>query len=462
MTTELHDAGRGDSGNRAGPRRRSKTMMWIEPGIFRRISWRTGEEMPWLWVHYPDKYGKTVREPVKPRTTDVRKARKFRADRMAAVGRGGGGRDAERLRIAQLLDALVIDYEVNQRRSLVTLKGHVKALREAFGSLRVVDCTTPRVQQAQKAWLDEGVSAPTINRRGAALHRAFVLGQHAGLLHIVPYIPRLRENSPLGRYVTTGDRDAIAAALAAQCPHYALAFRFSYLYGIRKGQVARTLRNAVDLDRGVIAWAPDEPKNGEPHVLPLDPDGQALVTDVLADVHSWCPYLFHGPHCAPGRQPSRRYACLGDFKKAFRIACNQAGVLYGRRHGGITYHSTRNSAATNLRAGGMDEADAMKVLGHKTPNIFRRYNLGDTEVLRERLTRANSWVRGLPKRRPVVPLRGVAAPRLPSPGGAAAAQPLHNAVPATKYALPNSLDQQWSHLDSNQGPPACEAGALTS
>jgi integrase len=99
-----------------------------------------------------------------------------------------------------------------------------------------------------------------------------------------------------------------------------------------------------------------------------------------------------------------------DFKKAFRLACQQAGVPYGRQNGGITYRCTRNTAATDLRAAGMDVADAMKVLGHKTPSIFRRYNLGDTEALRERLTRANAWVRSLPTRRPVVPLRGSVLP----------------------------------------------------
>jgi integrase len=300
----------------------------------------------------------------------------------------------------------VTDYRVNARRSLVALKANVKALGALFGHLRAPDCTTPRIQRVQQAWLEQGISPPTINRRCAALHRAFVLGRRAGLLHIVPYVPRLKEHSPLGRYITTGDRDAIVAALAKRHTHYALAFRFSYLYGIRKGQVALTPGKAVDLERGVISWAPEGPKNGEPHVLPLDAEGQALVMELVTDARPWCPYLFHGPRCAPARKPSKRYACLGDFKKAFRVACGEAGVPHGRNRSGITYHCTRNTAATNLRASGMEEADAMKVLGHKTPSIFRRYNLGDTEALRDRLTRANEWVRSIPTRRPVVPLRG--------------------------------------------------------
>ena len=126
------------------------------------------------------------------------------------------------------------------------------------------------------------------------------------------------------------------------------------------------------------------------------------------------------------------------------------GLTYGRKQGGFIYHSTRNSAATNLRASGINEADAMKVLGHKTPSIFRRYNLGDTEALRARLTRANAWVKGLPRSRPIVPLRS------------ATAQPLHNGQPAAAASSGNPVTNQWSHQGSNLGPPACEAGALTS
>jgi hypothetical protein len=36
----------------------------------------------------------------------------------------------------------------------------------------------------------------------------------------------------------------------------------------------------------------------------------------------------------------------------------------------------------------MDEADAMKITGHQTAHVFRRYDLGDVEALRQRLTRA--------------------------------------------------------------------------
>src|SRR5262249_12743783 len=37
----------------------AKTMVSIEPGIFRRIDPRSGKELPKLWIHYPGKDGKT-------------------------------------------------------------------------------------------------------------------------------------------------------------------------------------------------------------------------------------------------------------------------------------------------------------------------------------------------------------------------------------------------------------------
>src|SRR5262245_35013034 len=46
-----------------------------------------------------------------------------------------------------------------------------------------------------------GLSNASINRRCAALRRALVLGVRAGKVYGVPYIPRLKEHSPRGRYL---------------------------------------------------------------------------------------------------------------------------------------------------------------------------------------------------------------------------------------------------------------------
>jgi integrase len=84
------------------------------------------------------------------------------------------------------------------------------------------------------------------------------------------------------------------------------------------------------------------------------------------------------------------HGCLGDFKKAWKAACAKAGIPSGRKAGGFVFHHTRNAAATNLRAGGMAEDDAMKITGHQTSHVFRHYDLGNVEALRARLSQARA------------------------------------------------------------------------
>ena len=194
----------------------------------------------------------------------------------------------------------------------------------------------------------------------------------------------------IGRVATT---TAEAAALNAALPAYIRPFfQVALAYGIRKGQLARTLRRYVDLDRGVIAWPKDECKHREAHTVPLDGDVRAIVTELMRRPPLHCPYLFHGPHCAPGHSPSKRFGCLGDFKKSWRSALRAAGLPIGRKAGGLVFHSTRATAATTLRAGGLEEADAMKITGHQTSHVFRHYDLGDVEALRARLAQARQQV----------------------------------------------------------------------
>src|SRR5439155_4933443 len=223
----------------------------------------------------------------------------LRAKRMEEHGRGEPGRAAEKVRVGELLDALKVNYEINARASLATLGSHLEVLRPAFGHLRAIDVTTDLVEARQLVWQRNGTSNATINRRCNILRRAFNLARRARKIHIVPYIARLEEHSPRGCYIPPTD----AAALLEHLPAYVRGFfALAYDYGTRKGQLARTLRRYVDLRRGLIEWPPSECKHKEAHIVPLEGEGLAIVKRLMTSPPLWCPYLFHGPRCAPAGQ----------------------------------------------------------------------------------------------------------------------------------------------------------------
>ncbi len=141
----------------------------------------------------------------------------------------------------------------------------------------------------------------------------------------------------------------------------------------------------------MIEWPASECKAGMPHTLPLEGESLAIVERAVANARPWCPYLFHGRDCAPGRDPrtmSRRYACLGNMRVAFQKACEAAGLPFGRKAGGFVFHHTRNTAATDLAAAGCTIEDVMKIGGWKTAAVARRYDLGNLEALRARIAAA--------------------------------------------------------------------------
>ena len=81
--------------------------------------------------------------------------------------------------------------------------------------------------------------------------------------------------------------------------------------------------------------------------------------------------------CVSGKQPDDYVFThadgkpVRDFREAWRNACNPAGVPE------LLLHNLRRSAVRNLRRLGVAESVAMKISGHKTASIFRRYDITD-------------------------------------------------------------------------------------
>jgi integrase len=392
-------------------------MAWhrVEEGIFRLVN-PAGGLYPTYYVRFSVR-GRERFESAK--TTSIKQARLYRASKQLATARGEPLAPG-RITVTELLDDLERTYALNGKLTR-TARAHLQLFRDALGHLHPTDCTADVVEELQRTWrATETVTAATINRRCNVLRRAFRWGQRKGKIAFVPYVGRLDESaSPRGRYLPAPDARRLEAELAAWVRPV---FAVGYDLGIRKGQLARTRREYVDLTPGreSITWPPAECKARIPHVVPLRGRVLALVRTAMRAAPAWpCPYLFHGPRCAAGRTPAAGYGCVGDFKTALANACGRAGLPYGRRVRGYTFHSTRHSAATNLRAG-MDEADAMKVTGHKTAHVFRHYEHGQLDVLRARMDAAAAALGGEPDVPPAGqgrPPRASRGPRLRVVGG---------------------------------------------
>lgn len=100
-----------------------------------------------------------------------------------------------------------------------------------------------------------------------------------------------------------------------------------------------------------------------------------------------------------GRGVPEAGAPVKEFRKSWKAACEAAG-LQGR-----LFYDFRRTAARNMRRVGVPEEIAMKITGHKTTSMFRRYNITDDRDITEALAKTQLYVRSLPKKRTVLPFQ---------------------------------------------------------
>jgi integrase len=76
---------------------------------------------------------------------------------------------------------------------------------------------------------------------------------------------------------------------------------------------------------------------------------------------------------------------IGDFRKAWATACRLAGVP------GRLVHDFRRTAVRNLDRAGVSRSAAMKLTGHKTEAVYRRYAIVDSGMLQEAVLKLGAF-----------------------------------------------------------------------
>ena len=273
----------------------------------------------------------------------------------------------DKLMFEDLVELIVNDYKVNSRRSMDTTRYRIKHLHEFFSLSRVIDITVGRIRSYRVSRLEEGAAPSTINRELACLKRMLSLALEDDLISKAPKVPMLE-----GERVREGFVDAKRfAQLVPFLPGHLRGFiEFLYLSGWRKGEAQKLEWRNVSLKDRLITLSRKNSKSKQPRILPLT--GRLL--DVIQELNKVrrldCPYVFH----RAGQQ-------IRDFRWSWERACRESG------NEGLLVHDLRRSAARNLRRAGVAESVAMKITGHRTASVFKRYDISDERDVREAMER---------------------------------------------------------------------------
>jgi integrase len=302
--------------------------------------------------------------------------------RLQEIGRGRFvGPSEDRLLLSEVLDGLKVDYERNGRRSLWTLTYRLEPMRTAFMGERAVDVTEHRIDAYTAARLAEGYAPASVNRELAALRRAYRLAVRQKRLAVAPTITMLAEASPRQGFVQPAMFGTIAAYLPGPLADVA---RFAYATGWRKGEVLTLGWTDVDRIGGLITLRREQTKNAEPRVLPLTPALAAIIE------RRWQARTVTQPDGATriAEQVFHKGGkAVRTFRKAWASACKAAGVS------GLLFHDLRRSAVRNFERAGVSQAVAMRLTGHKTASVYRRYRIVDETDLREALAKTEAAVK---------------------------------------------------------------------
>jgi len=321
-------------------------------------------------------------------TDDEQKAQKRLEARLREVANHRSGLQhfqgpaQERVTVGDLLDALKNDYRNREIKGLRVALVQMKPVREFFGCTRALAVTTDRIRQYIAKRREEGRANATINRETELLGRAFRLGVEEKRIGYAPKVPGLREDNARQGFFEREEIEALLPHLPAPLDDMT---RFAYICGWRREEI-RVLRWEL-VDRQAREVRLVTSKNGEGRALPLDETDWQLIekrwsareyqrADGATGVSA---YVFHR---------NGKPVDSSTFGKQWRAACETAKL-----HGKL-FHDLRRTAARDMVRGGAPESFAMKITGHKTASMFRRYNIVAPEDMRETLRLRRAHVEG--------------------------------------------------------------------
>ena len=328
---------------------------------------------PYWYIRYRDARGRRLTES--SRSLTKADAERQLRERLQRVDRGENP-SPHRVTFDQLLKDMILDREVRGCRS----RPPVKRLIEAFGSMRATMINGSAILAYETKRLKaDGAARATVNQELASLRRMFNLGVDNGLL-LPSQMPRIKTPNP--RNARQGFfEEADFAAILEELPEYLIPpISFGYFTGWRvRSEVLPMRWSQVDFHSGMVRLEPNTTKNNEGREFPfaalpglnhLLEQQRERTRSLEKETSRIIPWVFHRKG-----ERIRGYRSQWETAReaASRAAPDDATGLPRVDLGDRLVHDLRRTAVRNLERAGVPRSVAMKLTGHKTEAVYRRY-----------------------------------------------------------------------------------------
>jgi integrase len=255
-------------------------------------------------------------------------------------------------------------------------------LKSMFEKMHTGDVSTALVDGYIELRRKDGVQNRTINRETALLRAMFRHGTRVTppMVDRVPAFPqRLKE--PAARQGFIGDREYARLVANAKDLWVRAFIACSYNFGFRKGELLNLRVSAVDLFDGWIELRDGETKNGLARKVPMTTEVATLLAACVAGKKADA-YVFTREGGGRVVDPRDEWysLCVGSGLGQWIPSKRKNGEEF-KAYRGLNLHDFRRSAIRNMTRRGVSETVAMRISGHKTASVFRRYNIVDERDL---------------------------------------------------------------------------------
>jgi integrase len=333
---------------------------------------KTGEvrTSPTWWISLSHR-GKRVR--LSSNSANRADAVRVLKQKLAELGAGRPvGSQIDHTTFEDLARMLTDNYVQKGNKTLGQLRFKLKHLRDFFGRDRAHEITSDRIDAYIAARLGlEHAARGTVNLEVALLRRAFRIARKAGRVAVVPEIELHNPNNTRKGFF---EREQFEALMRHLPDDVKPVVHVAMLTGWRMNSEILTRRKQdLDLKNGWLRLESGESKNGEGRQFPLTQELRAVLEAQTARTRELelqtgqiIPWLFH-----------RNGEPIKSIRQCWKTACKAAGVP------GRLKHDFRRTACRNFERMGISRSAAMKMVGHKTEAIYRRYAIADEVALKE-------------------------------------------------------------------------------